>query len=109
MKETGNIFCRAVMAGLGIAMGGIVYLSMENQVIGAFLFAIGLYAIVLNGLFLYTGKVGYLVVEMAAKSISKMADGSLHVSLEQSLCFVFSVRWRQRKKRNTSVSYLKIS
>ncbi len=67
MKETGNIFCRAVMAGLGIAMGGIVYLSMENQVIGAFLFAIGLYAIVLNGLFLYTGKVGYLVVEKKKK------------------------------------------
>ena len=67
MKETGNIFCRAVMAGLGIAMGGIVYLSVENQVIGAFLFAIGLYAIVLNGLFLYTGKVGYLVVEKKKK------------------------------------------
>ena len=67
MKETGNIFCRAVMAGLGIAMGGIVYLSMEDQVIGAFLFAIGLYAIVLNGLFLYTGKVGYLVVEKKKK------------------------------------------
>lgn len=67
MKETGNIFCRAVMVGLGIAMGGIVYLSMENQVIGAFLFAIGLYAIVLNGLFLYTGKVGYLVVEKKKK------------------------------------------
>lgn len=67
MKETGNIFCRAVMAGLGIAMGGIVYLSVENQVIGAFLFAIGLYAIVLNGLFLYTGKVGYLVVEEKKK------------------------------------------
>lgn len=69
MKETGNIFCRAVMAGLGIAMGGIVYLSVENQVIGAFLFAIGLYAIVLNGLFLYTGKVGYLVVEKRKKNI----------------------------------------
>ena len=67
MKETGNIFCRAVMAGLGIAMGGIVYLYVENQVIGAFLFAIGLYAIVLNGLFLYTGKVGYLVVEKKKK------------------------------------------
>lgn len=67
MKETGNIFCRAVMAGLGIAMGGIVYLSVENQVIGAFLFVIGLYEIVLNGLFLYTGKVGYLVVEKKKK------------------------------------------
>lgn len=55
------------MAGLGIAMGGIVYLSVENQVIGAFLFVIGLYEIVLNGLFLYTGKVGYLVVEKKKK------------------------------------------
>ena len=48
-------------AGLAISIGGTVYLSVEQPVVGSVLFAVGLYAIVLNGLYLYTGKVGYLV------------------------------------------------
>lgn len=60
MKEKGSIFFQATGAGIAIAIGGMVYLSLENKVIGALLFTIGLYAIVLNGLYLYTGKVGYL-------------------------------------------------
>lgn len=67
MKKMGNIFFKAVIAGLCIAIGGMIYLSVENKIIGALLFTIGLYAIVLNGLFLYTGKVGYLVVEKDKK------------------------------------------
>lgn len=67
MKKMGNIFCKAVLAGIAIAIGGIIYLSVENKIIGAILFTVGLYAIVLNGLFLYTGKVGYLVVEKDKK------------------------------------------
>lgn len=67
MKKMGNIFCKAVLAGIAIAIGGIIYLSVENKIIGALLFTVGLYAIVLNGLFLYTGKVGYLVVEKDKK------------------------------------------
>lgn len=67
MKKMGNIICKAVLAGIAIAIGGIIYLSVENKIIGALLFTVGLYAIVLNGLFLYTGKVGYLVVEKDKK------------------------------------------
>lgn len=67
MKKMGNIFCKAVLAGIAIAIGGIIYLSVENKIIGALLFTVGLYAIVLNGLFLYTGKVGYLVGEKDKK------------------------------------------
>lgn len=61
MKKNVSIFLQAVVAGLAIAVGGTIYLSLENKVIGALLFTIGLYAIVLNGLYLYTGKIGYLV------------------------------------------------
>lgn len=67
MKKMGNIFYKAVLAGIAIAIGGSIYLSVENKIIGALLFTVGLYAIVLNGLFLYTGKVGYLVVEKDKK------------------------------------------
>lgn len=61
MKENGRIFLKAAAAGITIGIGGAVYLTLENKVIGAVLFGVGLYTIVLNGLFLYTGKVGDLI------------------------------------------------
>lgn len=61
MKENGRIFLKAAAAGITIGIGGAVYLTLENRAIGAVLFGVGLYTIVLNGLFLYTGKVGYLI------------------------------------------------
>lgn len=61
MKENGRIFLKAAAAGIMIGIGGAVYLTLDNKVIGAVLFGVGLYTIVLNGLFLYTGKVGDLI------------------------------------------------
>ena len=49
----------AILAGMLIGMGGTVYLSQSNPVIGSFLFAIGLYTIVAFQLHLFTGKIGY--------------------------------------------------
>lgn len=63
MKKFVNVFVLAAEAGLAIAIGGTVFLSVENRIIGSLLFTVGLYTIVLNGLFLYTGKIGYLVRE----------------------------------------------
>lgn len=59
MKK-GSIFLQAAGAGFAVAVGGIIYLSLENKIAGALFFTVGLYAIVLNGLYLYTGKIGYL-------------------------------------------------
>lgn len=56
-------FLLAIAAGICIAVGGTVFLSVENKVVGSVLFAVGLYAIVVNGLYLFTGKIGYVVVE----------------------------------------------
>ena len=61
MKRMMMICLQGIGAGLAISIGGTVYLSVEQPVVGSVLFAVGLYAIVLNGLYLYTGKVGYLV------------------------------------------------
>ena len=61
MKKNGKIFLLAVGAGIAISIGGTIFLSVDNKIIGALLFTVGLYAIVLNGLYLYTGKIGYLV------------------------------------------------
>lgn len=48
------------MAGAFIAIGGIIYLLLENKIIGSLLFSTGLYAVLTLGLNLFTGKVGYL-------------------------------------------------
>ncbi len=56
-----KILVKAILAGIMIAIGGTIFLMSENKVIGACLFAIGLFAIVVNDLNLFTGKIGYVV------------------------------------------------
>lgn len=48
------------MSGLFIGVGGTVFLSVENRFLGAFLFSVGLFAILSMGLNLFTGKVCYV-------------------------------------------------
>ncbi len=50
----------AILAGLSIGLGGAIFLSVENKIIGAFLFSLGLLTILTLGFNLFTGKVGYL-------------------------------------------------
>lgn len=59
-KKCISVFFLAVLAGLAISIGGCIFLGTENKIVGALFFTVGLYIIVLNGLFLYTGKIGYL-------------------------------------------------
>ena len=61
MKKMVNDFIKAVMAGVAICIGAIVFLNVENRIVGAFLFSTGLYTICSQALNLYTGKVGYIV------------------------------------------------
>ncbi len=63
MKQYLKEFLLAILAGIAIAIGGAVYLTLENKIVGSLMFTVGLYTIVVNGLFLFTGKVGYLVNE----------------------------------------------
>lgn len=56
----------ATIAGMLIGIGGTVFLSVENPVLGSFLFAIGLYTIVCFQLQLFTGKIGYLIFQKPA-------------------------------------------
>ncbi len=55
-------FIYGIIAGICIGIGGIVYLSCENSIVGSFLFSIGLITICFFKLQLFTGKVGYIVV-----------------------------------------------
>lgn len=59
-KNHFNTFILAVLAGVMISFGGIIYLMCANKVIGSFLFSFGLLTIVCQGFALYTGRIGYL-------------------------------------------------
>ena len=53
-------FAGGVLAGISIALGGTVFLALENKVLGALFFTVGLFAVCVFGFQLYTGKVCYV-------------------------------------------------
>lgn len=59
MEYWGGSLLLSVLGGISIAVGGTVYLSLENSVVGAMLFTIGLMTIYVFQWSLFTGKVGY--------------------------------------------------
>ena len=65
-------FIKSVLAGIMIGIGGTIYLSIGNNVVGASLFGIGLFMIVIYGFNLYTGKIGYLVDNFNFKYIKML-------------------------------------
>ena len=66
-----------VTAGLLISIGGAVFLSAENKVVGAVAITIGLLSICYYGLSLYTGKVGYLFEKHDKEALSVLFLGLL--------------------------------
>jgi len=53
-------FISAILAGFMIGMGGTVFLSLDNKALGACMFGVGLFTVVVFRLQLFTGKVGYI-------------------------------------------------
>ena len=60
MKRS-KILLSAILAGLCVGFGGIVFLSVDNKVIGSAAFTIGLFVICTFGFHLFTGKVCYVL------------------------------------------------
>ena len=54
-----NTFLSAVLAGAAIGIGGLVFLALDNKVLGALFFCVGLFTICTFGFNLFTGKVCY--------------------------------------------------
>ena len=54
-------FLTAVLAGFSIGLGGMIYLSVDNKVIGSALFSIGLFVVLTMNFSLFTGKVCYIL------------------------------------------------
>ena len=58
-----------------VGIGGTVYLSCENKVVGAVLFAVALLVICILGLYLYTGKIGLFIEKPDKKSALALLIG----------------------------------
>lgn len=58
-------FLRAILAGVAIAIGSLVFLGLGNSIAGMIGFSIGLYLILWFKLNLYTGKIGYATLSKA--------------------------------------------
>ncbi|MBR4672217.1 MAG: formate/nitrite transporter family protein [Bacilli bacterium] len=56
-----KILLRAILSGVVISIGGTIFLMLNRTELGAFLFGIGLFMVVVNGYNLYTGKIGYVI------------------------------------------------
>ena len=52
-------FVSAVLAGMCVGFGGVVFISLDNRIIGSAMFTVGLFTICTFGLHLFTGKVCY--------------------------------------------------
>ncbi len=63
----------AIAAGIFISIGGAVFLSCENSVVGAVFFSVALLSICFMGLYLFTGKVGFLAVSHTVREIAEVA------------------------------------
>ena len=61
MKKWIRLFLSAAAAGFAIGIGGCISLALDNAIVGALFFALGLLTVVTRGLALYTGRVGYAV------------------------------------------------
>ena len=60
MKEVFRLITKSILAGVLIALAGIVYLNCSDKVVGSFLFSFGLCLVIILEANLYTGKVGYI-------------------------------------------------
>ena len=57
-----RVLIKSFLAGMFVSMGCVVFLMAPDKIIGSFLFSFALFAIVNMKLDLYTGKIGYLVL-----------------------------------------------
>ena len=95
MRKYVRLFALAVLAGAAIGIGGIVFLSLENKIVGALMFTAGLYSICVHGLNLFTGKVaGTWLAAMGVlgsriAGISEKAQSMCQIKVDDSLISLF--------------------
>ena len=61
LKKNINILFKGIYAGMMIGIGGTVYLSISNSIIGTIFFSVGLLTKCIYKMNLYTGMIGYII------------------------------------------------
>ena len=62
-------FFLSIAAGILIGIGGSVFLACESRYVGAVLFSVALLSICYQGLYLFTGKIGYIARQHDRQSV----------------------------------------
>ena len=75
-----------VSAGVCIALGGSVFLAVDNRVVGAVLFSVALLCICMKGYALFTGKVGFLPEDRSKAAVQLLLAGLLGNLIGTFLC-----------------------
>lgn len=75
-----------VSAGVCIALGGSVFLAVDNRVVGAVLFSVALLSICMKGYALFTGKVGFLPEDRSKAALQLLLAGLLGNLIGTFLC-----------------------
>lgn len=60
-----------------VGIGGAVYLSCDNKYVGAVMFSVALLSICYLGMYLYTGKIGFLAEKFDLGSLAQLGIGIL--------------------------------
>jgi len=81
-----NKIASGICAGILISIGGSVFLSCENKIVGALLFTVALLCICYKGYSLFTGKVGYLPEKADKEAFSVLLLGLLGNAIGTILC-----------------------
>ncbi len=92
-----DFLVRGIYAGILIGIGGCAYLAVKNNVAGSFLFSIGLLTICMYQMNLYTGKIGYILVN----KLNYIYE--LILSLVGNFIGTFIVGFLMRQTRQTSL------
>ena len=75
-----------VSAGICIALGGSVFLAVDNRVVGAVLFSVALLCICMKGYALFTGKVGFVPEDHGRPALQLLLAGLLGNLIGTFLC-----------------------
>lgn len=86
-------FIGAILAGIAIGIGGTIYLTVANKVVGAILFSVGLYTICVHKLNLFTGKIGYCLDQPKSYLIDLLI---IWFGNFMGTCFTASLIWLTR-------------
>lgn len=87
-----NTFFSAIAAGIMVGIGGAVYMSCDNKYVGAVLFSVALLSICYMGMYLFTGKIGFLAETFSLDTVWHLLIGLLGNFVGATL-FGYAVRF----------------